>query len=144
LISGNDFINSFIPAIRKVKSELYQDDGIVLHFSDMLAAQGKFKMYKNKPELFKDHLTYFIDNIKDIDFHMFVVHINKVQMLNSYPPPAKKPAEPYELAPTIIMERIGGYFKSNFGETTPKPVVRVWFESRNEKDDKDLKNLHGK
>jgi len=139
LISGKNLVNSFIPAIRKIKSELYQDEEIVLHFSEMLAAQGKFGIYKNKPELFKNHLTYFIDNIKDIDFRMFVVHINKVQMLNSYPAPAK-PAEPYEFAPTVIMERISGYFKSNFGEISSKPVVRVWFESRTEKDDADLKN----
>jgi hypothetical protein len=139
LISGKDLVNSFIPAIRKIKFELFQDEETVLHFSDMLTARGKFEMYKNQPELFKNHLTYFIDNIKDIDFRMFIVHINKVQMLNSYPPPAK-PAEPYEFAPTVIMERVAGYFKSNFGEATSKPVVRVWFEERGVKDDVELKN----
>lgn len=144
LISGQDLVNSFIPTIRRIKSELYQDENIVLHFSDMLAAQGRFEMYKNNPELFKDHLTYFTDNIKDIDFRMFIVHIDKVQMLNTYP----EPANPYEIAPTIIMERVSGYImqkiskyvKSNSDEISPKPIVRVWFESRNKKDDTELKN----
>jgi hypothetical protein len=148
LISGQSLVNSFIPTIRRIKSELYQDENIVLHFSDMLAAQGRFVMYKNNPELFKDHLTYFTDNIKDIDFRMFIVHINKVQMLNTYPEPLAKPADPYELAPTIIMERVGGYImnrkskfvKSNSDEISSKPIVRVWFESRNKKDDAELKN----
>jgi hypothetical protein len=148
LISCQDLVNSFIPAIRRIKSELYKDENIVLHFSDMLAAQGRFEMYKNNPGLFKDHLTYFTESIEDIDFRMFIVHIDKVQMLNTYQEPLAKPANPYEFAPTIIMERVSGYImnrksefvKSNSDEISPKPIVRVWFESRNKKDDTELKN----
>lgn len=136
LIYGKNLTNEFIPSVKRIKYELYQNKNIVFHLSDMLSAKNEFSKYKDNPNLFKSHLEKIIVSIKNIPFYIFIVHIDKVSMLNTY----SQPAEPYELAPTIIMERIGYFFyKNNYLKKTLKPIINVWFESRSKKDDINLK-----
>jgi len=138
LIHGHTLIDDFIPAVKKVKFELYQNENIVLHLSDMLSAKGSFEKYKNKPDLFQSDLKKIIKYIESIPFYMFIVHIDKVEMLNKY----SEPAEPYEYAPTTIMERIAGFLKynlHNYLSEISTSVIRVWFEARSKKEDIELK-----
>ncbi len=136
LVSGKDLVESFIPAMKKVKQELYGNEDTVTHLSDMLAGKGNFTMYKNKPELLKKHLNAIINAIINVDFVFNIVHIDKVKMLNKY---EENASNPYELAPTIIMERSAGYIWQSKKNTDK--VIRVWFESRTKGKDKELKRF---
>lgn len=135
LIDGKNLVNSLIPAVRKFKCDVYKDEEIVLHLSEMLAGDKQFAMYKNNPQLFNTDLNRFIGDIKDIKFRIIFVHIDKVRMLKQY---VVSPAEPYELAPTIIMERAAGYI-CNTNASYINKTVRVWFEARTKEADKKLK-----
>lgn len=136
LIDGNELVNSLIPAIKKFKDDLYGDENTILHMSDMLAGTKNFTMYKNDPALFKEHIETIIDAIREIDFVFNLVYIDKVRMLNVFGDIA---ANPYELAPVILMEKSAGYI-CNVKKSENK-IVRVWFESRNKKKDTELKKF---
>ena len=141
LVNGKDLVESFIPAMKKFKRELYGDENTVIHFSGMLAGIGDFTMYKNEPELFKKHLQVIINAINNVNFVFNLVHIDKARMLNTY---GENAASPYELAPVVIMERSAGYicdsWKDSSKENTNK-VIRVWFESRGNAKDTELKGF---
>jgi len=144
LVNGKDLVESFIPAMKKFKRELYGDENTVIHFSDMLAGTRDFTMYKNKPELFKKHLQVIINAISNVNFVFNLVHIDKVRMLNKY---KENAASPYELAPAIIMERSAGYICDsregllNLLKKDTDKVIRVWFESRGKAKDTELKGF---
>jgi len=135
LINGFDLINKFIPSIKKIKYQLYNDENIVLHLSDMISAKNSFSKYLNNPELFKNDLEKIVKSIEDITFYIFIIHIDKVKMLNTY----IKPAVPYEFGPTLIMERIGKFFKNKMSNYEKRIILRVWFESRKKENDLELK-----
>lgn len=131
LVNGNILIKEFIPKCKKIKNKLYNDENIIFHFSDMLVAKNNFKKYEDELIL-KEDLEYIFENIRNIEFKIFLIHIDKQKMKNIY----IKPADPYEISSTFLMERTSMFLcNSNINNKN----IRVWFESRTKKDDQTLK-----
>ena len=141
LISGENLLNNYLPIIKFLKDRIKRglninnNLDIILKSSNMLAGKGQFEMYKTNKMLLKEHFKILAESLLDLklDFHLLIININKIKIIELY----KKPGNLYELAPTFIMERVGGYLV-NYKNYNKKNIY-VWFESRGEEENKSLK-----
>ena len=127
LIESNLYIDRVIPIMKSVKKQLYNNSNVALHLADMLSGSSEerpeFSKYKGNGALFVKDMQYILNQIDSINLKVIILHVNKVEMLNKY----IQPANPYEFAPTYIMERVAWFIDNN---KLPHLPVRVWYESR--------------
>lgn len=129
IIKKSDYVEQFIPRIKKLKFDIFGHDLAILHERDIRRKTGWFnKLGKAARESLMTGLTQIME---ETQFSIIAVIIDKNKLKRKY----ATPDHPYHLALQFGLERLEGFLRSRGEQGLP---VNVICEARGNKEDRDL------
>lgn len=129
IMSKAVYIETLVPAMKKLKLGYFGHDGVILHEHDIRKKSGPFARFgKEERERFLEELTALMEAT---EFQIVAVAIDKNELKRRY----AEPAHPYHLAMQFGLERLYFFTKSR-GED--ERGVHVLCEARGAKEDRQL------
>lgn len=122
-----DYADKIVPACQKLKFKFWGHDNIILHSRDIRKATGDFSILQNKAV--RDAFLLEITNLmQTMPYTVIAVGIDKAKHRNSY----KTPANPYELALQMCLERLERWLEE---KSEVKKQIHLLFERRGKVED---------
>lgn len=131
LIRKDDYIDSLVPALQRLKMNYWGHDQVILHEHDIRKEKGPFGVLRTNRALRTAFFVELNQIISDAPIHLIASVIDKVKLTERYP----NPYNPYEIALLFCMERALEFLvgKNQSGKRVP-----VLFESRGKREDNEL------
>ena len=98
LVKRNDYSETILPAINRLKLRYWDHEGVNLHSSEIRKAEGPFNILQNstRRKQFMEELSSLMNSLP---YDLFVVGIHKERLCRQY----VNAANPYELALKFVM-----------------------------------------
>jgi len=131
IVRKDDYIGHIVPAMQRLKMDLWGHDQIIFHEHDIRKEKGPFGLLRTNPDLRRHFIEALSELIADAPIHLVISIIDKKRLLERY----DNPYNPYEIAMLFCMEGTLAYLLSQ--EQAGKRVS-VAFESRGKREDAEL------
>jgi len=131
IISKHDYINALVPAVQRLKIDIWGHDQIILHEHDIRKEKGMFAVLRSNKELRENFYERLSQIIADAPITLIASIIDKPKLLSKY----TNPFNPYELALRFCMERALNYLSLE-GEVGKR--VHILLEARGKNEDDQL------
>jgi hypothetical protein len=129
VIRKSIYIDQLTPRVRRLKMDTFGHETIVLHEYDIRKKTGAFApLSKEARETFMER---FNDVMRDTDFTIFAVVIDKVRHKERY----FDPAHPYHMAMQFGLERIFGFLRLRRQQDR---ITHIICEGRGKNEDREL------
>lgn len=125
----SDYVDKIVPAIKRLKMDVFGHDLAVLHERDLRRKTGWFSRLQKEPR--EQLMANIARVIETSEMTLIAILIDKNRLKRKY----NSPEHPYHLALTFGMERLSKFLReqNEHGE-----IVHVVCESRGAKEDTDL------
>jgi hypothetical protein len=133
IIKKDEYLYKLQPALTDMKLKYYGKDCVIFHEREIRKKAGAFSILKNQ-DIMKDFMADMNNMMAAIDYTVISTVIDKGALKATY----KYPEHPYNLACRFCLERIFLFLEKK-AAVDKKTIIN--FESRGEKEDKELK-LH--
>jgi hypothetical protein len=131
MVKKTHYIEQIVPAVQRLKMDIWGHDQVILHEHDIRKEKGLFGLLRTNRALRAHFLERLNDIIQQAEFDVVVSVVDKHRLNQKY----SSPFNPYEIAMLFCMERSLGLLteKAQLGKRVP-----VLFESRGSKEDGEL------
>ncbi len=131
VLSKNDYVTRVVPALQRLKFDIWGHDSVVLHEHEIRKSLGHFGILRTDSDLRTRFMTDLNTLIETAPMSIFASVIDKKLHRAKY----ADPWNPYEIALLFCMERLHDFLcsQAQLGQT-----VHVVFESRGRKEDREL------
>lgn len=131
IICKDDYIGDIVPAIQRLKMQVWGHDQVIFHEHDIRKEKGLFKILRTDRSLRDRFLEKLTDIISEAPIKLIVSVIDKKKLKKRY----VMPYNPYEIALLFCMERTLSFLcqRNEVGKR-----IFVLFESRGKKEDRGL------
>jgi len=131
IIRKEDYIENVIPAMQRLKMEVWGHDQVVFHEHDIRKEKGPFAVLRTDRKMREKFIKELTNIISNAPIKLIVSVIDKKKLKERY----VTPYNPYELALLFCMERTLSFLHWE-GEKGKR--IFVLFESRGKKEDREL------
>lgn len=131
IICKDDYIGGIVPAMQRLKMQVWGHDQVIFHEHDIRKEKGFFKILRTDRSLRDRFLEKLTDIISEAPIKLIVSVIDKKKLKKRY----VMPYNPYEIALLFCMERTLSFLcqRNEVGKR-----IFVLFESRGKKEDRGL------
>jgi hypothetical protein len=131
IVLKEDYIKNIVPAMQRLKMNIWGHDQIIFHEHDIRKEKGPFRILRTDKSLREGFLEELTNIIASAPINLIVSVIDKKKLKERY----VKPYNPYEIALLFCMERALSYL---CGQNETGKRIPVLFESRGRKEDRNL------
>lgn len=131
IISKQDYLDTLVPAVHKLKMDIWGHDQVIFHERDIRKEKGAFASLRTDKALRENFLGRLSQIIEDSPIELITSIIDKPRLKEKY----TNPFNPYELALRFCMERVLSYLSAK-GEKGKRAHIQL--EARGKKEDAQL------
>ena len=131
LVRKDDYIDLIVPAIQRLKMEIWGHDQVIFHEHDIRKEKGVFTVLRTNATIRNHFIAELSGLMERSPFKIIAALIDKNRLTQKY----DRPYNPYEIAMLFCMERALGFLRLENQAGKEIPVI---FESRGKREDAEL------